>query len=300
MDKLSTLIGRYRFDARVFFNGQFCDTNQFHDDGGVGHLHLVRAGPVVFTHEHAEPLRVDEPAMVFYPRGMRHRLEVPHGATATLLCANVRFEAGHANPLARVLPDCIRVPLAAAGSLQPTLEVLFAEAAGSAPGRDAILDRVCDILVIRLLREQLERGAVDGGVLAGLADPHLAPVLDAMHERPHAPWQLETLSSLAGMSRARFTEHFRAVVGTPPGEYLTRWRIGLACRLLRQGVPVKAVSAAVGYASAPGFTRAFTEHLGMSPRHWLRAGAASAPSAPPDGPEGSGTLGADAAGTQCR
>ena len=285
MDKLSTLITRYRFDARVFFNGQFCDTNQFHEDGQAGHLHLVRAGPVVFTHEHGEPIRVDEPAMVFYPRGMRHRLEVPHGATATLLCANVRFEDGYANPLARVLPDCIRVPLADAGSLQPTLEVLFAEAAGAAPGRDAILDRVCDILVIRLLREQLVSGAVDGGLLAGLADPHLAPVLDAMHDRPHEAWQLETLSRLARMSRARFTEHFRAVVGMPPGEYLVRWRIGLACRLLRQGMPVTAVGAAVGYASAPGFTRAFTEHLGMSPRHWLRAGEAVTPPVSPDAPD---------------
>ena len=277
VDKLSTLISRYGFDARVFFNGQFCDANQFHEDGRAGHLHLVREGPVVFTHDHAAPVRIDDPTMVFYPRGMRHRLEVPHGASATLLCANVSFARGYGNPLARALPDFIRVPLAGAGSLQPTLELLFAEAAGAAPGRDAILDRVCDILVIRLLREQLEQGAVDAGLLAALADPHLAPVLDAMHDRPQEPWQLESLSSLARMSRARFTEHFRTVVGVPPVEYLSRWRIGLACRLLRQGMSVKAVSAAVGYTSAPAFTRAFTEHMGMSPRSWLRADDAPAP-----------------------
>ena len=270
MDRLSLLLGRHSFNARVFFNGHYCDANQFDETEEVGHLHFVRAGPVVFTHEHAEPIRIDTPAMVFYPRGLRHRLEVPAGATASLLCANVTFAAGCANPLARVLPDCIRMDLADAGPLRHTLDLLFAEAGHAAQGRDVVLDRLCDILVVQILREQLEQGAVDAGVLAGLADPQLAPVLDAMHARPEAPWQLQSLSGLACMSRARFTEHFRAVVGMPPIEYLTRWRIGRACVLLRRGVPVKTASAAVGYASPPAFTRAFTDHRGVSPRQWLR------------------------------
>lgn len=270
MDRLSSLIGRHSFNARVFFNGHYCDANQFDETAEVGHLHLVRAGPVVFTHEHAEPIRIDAPAMVFYPRGLGHRLEVPPGAAASLLCANVTFAAGCANPLARVLPDCIRMDLLDTGPLRHTLDLLFAEAGRAAQGRDVVLDRLCDILVVQILREQLERGAVDAGVLAGLADPQLAPVLDAMHARPQEPWQLQSLAGLACMSRARFTEHFRAVVGMPPVEYLTRWRIGRACALLRQGVPVKSASAAVGYASPPAFTRAFTDHLGVSPRQWLR------------------------------
>jgi AraC-like DNA-binding protein len=271
MDRLSSLVGRHAFNARVFFNGHFCDTNRFDESARTGHLHLVRAGPVVFTHEHADPIRIDEPAMVFYPRGLHHGVEVPEGATATLLCAHVTFAAGSANPLARVLPDCIRMPLREAGPLRHTLDLLFAEAAQAAQGRDVVLDRLCDILIVQVLRDQLERGAVDGGLLAGLADPQLAPVLDAMHARPQEPWQLHSLAGLACMSRARFTEHFRNVVGMPPGEYLARWRIGRACALLRQGVPVKAASAAVGYASPPAFTRAFTDHMGASPRQWLRA-----------------------------
>lgn len=273
MDKLSTLIGGHSFNAHVFFNGHFCDANQFDENAQVGHLHLVRAGPVVFMHEAVETFRVDEPTMVFYPRGLRHRLDVPAGATASLLCANVAFAAGNANPLARVLPDCIRMPLGDMGPLRHTLDLLFAEAGHAAQGRDVILDRLCDILVVQILRDQLARGAVGAGVLAGLADPQLAPVLDAMHARPQEPWQLQSLARLACMSRARFTEHFRAVVGMPPVEYLTRWRIERACALLRGGMPVKAASAEVGYASPPAFTRAFTEHMGVSPREWLRTDA---------------------------
>ena len=73
------------------------------------------------------------------------------------------------------------------------------------------------------------------------------------------------------MSRAAFSERFRTVVGIAPMEYLTRWRMGLACRLLREGMPVKVVCGQAGYRSPPAFTRAFTEHVGVSPRAWLRS-----------------------------
>ena len=217
MDKISSLVGRYSFRARVFFNGVFCDSNAFVENKSAGQLHLVRNGPVVFRHEGAPALRIDQPAMVFYPRGTAHVLEVPDGASATLLCAHICFEDGGANPLARALPACLYLPLAGMPALGHTLELLFAEAAGKEQGRDVILDRLCDVLMIQVLRHEFETGTLSIGLLAGLADRQLAPALGAIHARPHEPWQLETLAREACMSRARFTEHFRNVVGMPPG-----------------------------------------------------------------------------------
>lgn len=273
MDKISSLVGRYSFRAQVFFNGVFCDANAFSQDSTSGQLHLVRSGPVVFRRDGAAPLRVDQPAMVFYPRGNAHTLEVPEGASATLLCAHIRFEDGGANPLARALPECLYQPLDGMGTLRQTLELLFAEASNPNQGRDVILDRLCDVLMIQMLRQEFEHGELSVGLLAGLADRQLSLALAAIHERPQEPWQLESLARLACMSRARFTEHFRNVVGMPPGEYLTRWRIGLAQNLLRKGLPVKVVSAEAGYTSAPAFTRAFTTMVGKSPRQWLKDAA---------------------------
>lgn len=273
MDKISSLVGRYSFRAQVFFNGVFCDANAFSQDDTSGQLHLVRSGSVVFRRAGAAPLRVDQPAMVFYPRGSAHTLEVPDGASATLLCAHIRFEDGGANPLARALPECLYQPLDGMGTLRQTLELLFAEASNPNQGRDVILDRLCDVLMVQMLRHEFEHGELSVGLLAGLADRQLSLALAAIHERPQEPWQLESLARLACMSRARFTEHFRNVVGMPPGEYLTRWRIGLAQNLLRKGMPVKVVSAEAGYTSAPAFTRAFTTMVGMSPRQWLKEAA---------------------------
>lgn len=52
---------------------------------------------------------------------------------------------------------------------------------------------------------------IEGGVLAGLADPRLAKALAAMHETPRRSCSLEDLAEIAGVSRSRFAAHFRGV-----------------------------------------------------------------------------------------
>ena len=273
MDHLSSLVGRHTFNARIFFNGSFCDANEFRPNGVSGHLHLVRQGPVEFVHDDGSVVRADLPALVFYPRGSKHRLQVPPGHTASLLCADIVFEDGMANPLTRVLPDWLHLPLSGIAGLDATLDLLFGEAAGAAPGRELILDRMCDVLLIQVIRREFETGKLSPGLLAGLTDRHLSPVLAAIHDRPREPWVLQSLAGVACMSRAAFAEHFREVIGMPPGEYLTRWRLTLGGRLLRQGLPVKLVSSRTGYSSPSTFTRAFTARMGTSPRDWLKLAA---------------------------
>lgn len=274
MDKLSQLLGRHAFHARVFFNGEFCDTNPFQENGKSGHLHLVREGTVEFLHADGSLLRVDQPSLVFYPRGSSHVLRIPEGLGATLLCADILFEDGVANPLARVLPDCVHLPLASVAGLGATVELLFGEAAREAPGSTVILDRLCDVLLIQFLRHAFDSGRLPAGLLAGLADRQLSLALAAIHDRPHEAWTLQELARVACMSRAAFAEHFHKVLGVPPGEYLSRSRIALACRLLREGMPVKLVSTRAGFTSPSSFTRAFSAQIGDSPRAWVLKQAA--------------------------
>lgn len=270
MDKLSSLVGRHSFNARIFYNGAFCNANHFVEDGASGQLHLVRQGPVDFVHDDGTVIHVTRPSLLFYPRGTSHRLQVAPGQTANLLCAHIVFQDGVANPLARALPDCLVLLLEDMGDLGATLDLLFNEAGQAEPGREVILDRLCDVLLIQVIRREFERGRLSVGLLAGLSDRQLALALAAIHERPHEPWNVQSLADVACMSRASFTERFRDVMGVPPGEYLTRWRIDVGSRLLRQGVPLKQVSSRAGYTSASTFTRAFTALMGASPREWLK------------------------------
>src|SRR5262249_7029482 len=68
------------------------------------------------------------------------------------------------------------------------------------------------------------------------------------------------------MSRTRFAEHFRTRIGQTPMDYLTVWRMTIACQLLARGKPVKSVALHVGYQSAAAFARVFSRVTGQAPR----------------------------------
>lgn len=75
---------------------------------------------------------------------------------------------------------------------------------------------------------------------------------------------------MAAMSRTQFIDTFKAVVGETPGDYVQKWRISVAQSLLLQRKPLNWVADEVGYSSYSGFSRAFHNISGMSPRQWLR------------------------------
>lgn len=77
------------------------------------------------------------------------------------------------------------------------------------------MDRLCEILIVRLLRYAIAQGQIQGGTLAGLADPRLRRVLEAIHDAPGRDWSLKPMQAQAGVSRARFASRFQEVIGGP-------------------------------------------------------------------------------------
>jgi AraC-like DNA-binding protein len=70
--------------------------------------------------------------------------------------------------------------------------------------------------------------------------------LALLHAEPAHPWTLEKLARQAALSRSALAQRFTHFVGQPPMQYLTRWRMQLAARLLADGaVKVSAVALAV-------------------------------------------------------
>lgn len=277
MDHFSPLLTQFGFTATLFFRGEFCGANEFRASDGYGQLHLVRGGRVIMHHGDRPPIEVDTPALVFYPRPLDHRLVVPPDSRAELLCANLVFRHPQRNPLATSLPDVIRIPLDAIKGLGPTLLMMFEESAGeNALGRHFILDRLCDVLVIHVIRHALESGHVKTGTLAGLSEPRLAAALQAVHANPARPWTVEAMARLAGLSRTGFITRFRAVVGTTPADYVQNWRLDLAQTYLKDRRSVKDVARAIGYANQPAFTRAFAARFGVAPTEWMKQATAPA------------------------
>lgn len=264
MDHFAALFAHIAPSAQTFFAGNLCRTADF-ADGAV--LHLLRDGALrVRLGGHAD-LDLGEPTLLFLPRGRPHSFHVPDRERgADLVCATVDLGARYGSPIDQGLPELIILPLATQPVLGTVSDLLMAEAFASGDGRQAALDRLFDYLLILIVRHLVASGTVESGVLAGLADPRLAKALTAMHEAPRRTWSVEDLADVAGMSRTRFADHFRAVVGRTPIDYLTHWRIAIARQLLAKGKPVKAVAGEIGYESAAAFSRVFTRVTGLAPR----------------------------------
>ena len=267
-DRLAGLLRHYVLRARVFHSGSLCGSKLYDEDSG--YIHLLRAGAVDVSSRAHGPLRLERPSLLFYPRPTPHRIDADDDAPVDLLCAMVELGSAAGNPLAQALPLVSVLDLCELPQLTNLLEMLFDEAGGNHCGRQAAIDRLCELVLIHLLRELMDRGSASAGLLAGLAEPRLARTLSAIHDAPGQPWSLTSLASLAGMSRARFASAFRDQIGCTPGHYLAHWRIQVACNLLRRGRPVGHIADEVGYGSAQALARAFRTHLGCSPLVWLR------------------------------
>lgn len=270
-DRLAALLDHFSISARVFHTGALCGINALHGDGGVGQLHLIRQGVVEVSNGGTLAARVTEPSLLLYPRPMAHHFKTDPERGADFACANLTFDGAPANPIADGLPDFLCLPLAAIPGAELALDLLFAEAFGQNCGRQAMLDRLFEIVLIQVLRHLMEEGRIRVGMLAGMAHPRLRLALVAMHENPAFDWSLEKLAEHAGMSRSVFANTFRERVGCTPGIYLQRWRVGLAQRALLQGRLLKLITAEVGYGSEAALSRAFKSSSGMSPRQWYAA-----------------------------
>lgn len=269
-DPLDRLLSQFSLRAGVFYTGNICGLHDFEHDERRGHLHVIRRGPVALVNAGKPDVLVEKPSLIYLPRPERHRLVASEREGADVVCATILTGAGGRNPISDSLPDTVLIELGDCPGLGPILDLMFAEAFDARSGRQAVLDRLCEVLMVRMLRHAQERGQVSGGALAGLADPKLSKALDAIHEDPARPWDLAALAERAGMSRARFAEHFRAATGGTPADYLASWRLMLAQRLLAKGVPAKAAALNVGYGSSRALHRAFLRKFGQSPSDWLK------------------------------
>ncbi len=270
-DALAPLLHHFNAQAQLFFSGNLCGRADFSDSAGVGYLHLLRSGKTRLHDASGFAVELDEPSLLFYSRPLSHWFEPDTECGADLVCASVRFEHKAFNPIALALPARVLRPLAAFSTAAPVTELLFAEAFAERPGRQQVLNRLFEIVLIELLRDRLREGDTQTGFLRGLAHPQIGRALAAVHAAPDRPWSLESLAEQAGMSRAGFAAGFKTQVGIAPGEYLTRWRVAVAQALLRQDLPLKQVAERVGYDSQAGFLRAFKGVVGEAPTAWRRA-----------------------------
>jgi AraC-like DNA-binding protein len=192
------------------------------------------------------------------------------GAPVTLICGAVRFGHPTATHMVRLLPRLICIDPGCSPHddwLQSTLRFMAAEARALQPGGEAVMTRLADIVVIQAIRSWIAHDpAAQTGWLAGLQDRQIGRAIAAIHRDPAQGWTLDALASECAMSRSAFAARFTELVGMPPMQYLSHWRMHIARTWLEEhDEPLASLAERVGYQSEAAFSRAFKRLVGMPP-----------------------------------
>ena len=143
------------------------------------------------------------------------------------------------------------------------------EAQSARAAREIVLERLLQLLLIEALRSDAA-GLETPGLLRGLADKHLGPIIRLLHEAPSKAWTVEELASAATLSRSVFFDRFRKQTGMAPMEYLLSWRMALAKDMLRRrDGGIKEIARRVGYGSTSSFSVAFSKFTGVAPSQYI-------------------------------
>ena len=144
------------------------------------------------------------------------------------------------------------------------------EAKEKRAGGSGILAKLGELMFAELVRHYVEGLPEESkGWLAGLRDRHIGRALNLLHEQPMRDWTLDQLAKDVGVSRSSLAERFTSFVGTPPMQYLQKWRLQIAASKLSEGVSsIATIGAEIGYESEAAFSRAFKKAVGMPPAEW--------------------------------
>lgn len=179
---------------------------------------------------------------------------------------------GQANPLVNALPRKLELLVDEDEQVELLTKMLISEAAAARCGSDGALSRLCEVLIIHILRREIALGSAAPGLISGLSDQRLSKAIVAMHNEPGKSWSNQELAEVSHLSLSRFSEIFPAKVGLSPQSYLRKWRLTLARRHMQAGQQVQSVARKLGYSSGEALTRAFKREFGAAPRY-ERAGA---------------------------
>lgn len=191
-----------------------------------------------------------------------------------------QIEPVNASLLLALLPGMIHIPASEGRTsrIRRMIELIMEECAGEEPGKEMILQRMLEVLLVEALRWRgMAAHDPRAGLLNGMRDPALARVLRAMHEDVRAEWTVAGLAKVAGLSRSAFAARFGEVLGCGPIEYLARWRMALAKDALIRGTKtLDGIADEIGYKSASAFSTAFRKRLGCSPGQFARTSGVTA------------------------
>lgn len=205
-------------------------------------------------------------------------IRIRHGGGGELtrvVCGYLACAQGVSRRLFDALPRVVRIPVGdgpASRMLRELLRAGVAESSSERWGAESMLAKLAELMFVEAVRRYVQELPADcRGWLAGLRDPHVGHALTLLHGEPRRSWTLDGLAREVALSRSALAERFTTLVGEPPMQYLTRWRLARAAQALRgTGQTIMRIAEQAGYESDAAFSRAFKREFGKAPAAWRR------------------------------
>ncbi len=288
MDVVSDILRLLNLRASVYFHSSFCGSWAI--DGSNEYratFHLIARGNCwLHLPETGRSIALTGGDLVVLPRDTVHTIsnsqQVPakvdspprpaaegEQPTTSLICGYFDFESPQANPLLDTMPDVVHIKNedpARTSWMNSLLQFITSETESDAPGSEAVVDKLSEVLFIHVIRAFMEQTGADNGLLAALADNQMSKVITAIHEHPGFAWSVERLAEKAGMSRSAFARQFQQITGMTPMQYVMQWRMQVAYEKLRTTKEsVSRIAEESGYQTEASFRKAFKNQMGIGP-----------------------------------
>ena len=207
--------------------------------------------------------------VVLLPQNSAHRLSHVDNESTCIVCGTLRLQHS-ARYFLTSLPETLFVaPVNHSVEynwLREAIPFLQQESRSAMPGVDALCSQICATFFTLAVREWIAQVNTEKNILSLLLHPRLGAVIQQMMEMPGHAWTVESLASIAHMSRASFAQLFRDVSGTTPLAVLTKLRLQIAAQMFsREMLPVVVIAESVGYASESSFHKALVREFGCTP-----------------------------------
>jgi len=262
-------------------------------------LHYCLAGVGTLTIRRSRPIQLEPHTFVLLPPGVAYRLDSASPKRVRLerarlcgvssresvprltvgegqqgiatACGQLHMGLAGGSDLFSSLGEPLVVRFGGAEGLRDQFVMLLAESARPGIGSRVLTEALLKQCLVLALRRWIELGASPLPWLAGVADARLSRALRAVFEQPADGFTVDSLATIAGMSRSAFAAAFRRAFGQSPMSLVKLVRLRRASELLvATTLPVADVAKRVGFSSRSNFSLAFAQLHGMDPSRFRR------------------------------
>ena len=223
-----------------------------------GHEHWIADKPgrkLVASTEAAQACHLDQP--LFQHGEITHRI----------MCGQVQYDQDTTHPFLVSLHEIMHFEHTEnQESIWPIVATIEAEINRTGHHEGPIIDRLAEILFIRLLDHCIGESKQTTGFLKALSDRRVYNALALIHAEPGHSCALNELGEKVGMSRSTLVRRFQSNVGVAPMSYIANWRLAKVYhQVIYTKYSLSQIADSFGYASVASMNKAFLRCYDITP-----------------------------------